>query len=53
MIAWQTQLNPNQMQAVASYVMGLEGTTPAAPKQPEGEIWKEKPATDEVEETVE
>ena len=42
MIAWQTQLNPNQMQAVASYVMSLEGTTPAAPKQPEGEIWEEE-----------
>jgi len=53
MIAWQTQLNPNQMQAVASYVMSLEGTTPAAPKQPEGEIWEEDPTTDEVEETVE
>lgn len=42
MIAWQTQLNPNQMQEVASYVMSLHGTTPAAPKQPEGEIWEEK-----------
>jgi cytochrome c oxidase cbb3-type subunit 3 len=44
MISWQTQLNPNQMQEVASYVLSLQGTTPAAPKQPEGEIWKEKPA---------
>jgi cytochrome c oxidase cbb3-type subunit 3 len=42
MIAWQTQLNPNQMQEVASYIMSLHGTTPAAPKQPEGEIWKEE-----------
>ena len=42
MIAWQTQLNPNQMQEVASYVLSLHGTTPAAPKQPEGEIWKEE-----------
>jgi cytochrome c oxidase cbb3-type subunit 3 len=44
MISWQTQLNPNQMQEVASYVLSLQGTTPAAPKQPEGEIWEEKPA---------
>jgi cytochrome c oxidase cbb3-type subunit 3 len=42
MIAWQTQLNPNQMQEVASYVLSLHGTTPAAPKQPEGEIWVEE-----------
>ncbi|MBT8383575.1 MAG: c-type cytochrome, partial [Ignavibacteria bacterium] len=39
MIAWQTQLNPNQMQEVSSYVLSFQGTTPAAPKQPEGEIW--------------
>ena len=44
MISWQTQLNPNQMQEVASYVLSLQGTTPAVPKQPEGEIWEEKPA---------
>ena len=44
MISWQTQLNPNQMQEVASYVLSLQGTTPAAPKQPEGEILEEKPA---------
>jgi cytochrome c oxidase cbb3-type subunit 3 len=43
MIAWQTQLNPNQMQEVASYIMSLHGTTPASPKQPEGEIWVEQP----------
>ena len=42
MIAWQTQLNPNQMQEVASYVLSLHGTTPAAPKQPEGQIWVEE-----------
>jgi cytochrome c oxidase cbb3-type subunit 3 len=44
MIAWQTQLNPNQMQEVASYVLSLHGTTPAAPKQPEGQIWVEEKA---------
>lgn len=42
MIAWQTQLNPNQMQEVASYVLSLHGTTPAAPKQPEGNVWVEE-----------
>ncbi len=44
MISWQTQLNPNQIQEVASYIMSLHGTTPAAPKQPEGEIWVEEKA---------
>jgi cytochrome c oxidase cbb3-type subunit 3 len=53
MIAWQTQLNPNQMQEVASYVLSLHGTTPAAPKQPEGEIWSEDPASDGNEEKTE
>jgi len=42
MISWQTQLNANQMQDVASYVLSLQGTNPAAPKSPEGEIWEEK-----------
>jgi len=45
MIAWQTQLNPKQMQDVASYIVTLHGTTPATPKQPEGTIWKESDST--------
>jgi cytochrome c oxidase cbb3-type subunit 3 len=44
MIAWQTQLNANQMQDVASYVISLHGTTPAASKAPEGQLWKEDKA---------
>ncbi len=42
MISWQTQLNANQMQDVASYILSLQGTQPAAPKAPEGEIWEEE-----------
>ena len=45
MIAWQSQLNPKQMQDVASYVITLHGTIPANPKQPEGPIWKESDST--------
>lgn len=45
MIAWQSQLNPNQMQEVASYVISLHGTTPANPKQPEGTVWLESDST--------
>jgi len=41
MLAWQNQLNPKEMQAVASYVISLHGTKTANPKAPEGEIWKE------------
>lgn len=42
MISWQTQLSPNQIQEVSSYIISLQGTTPANPKQPEGDVWKEE-----------
>ncbi|MDF1612243.1 MAG: cbb3-type cytochrome c oxidase N-terminal domain-containing protein [Stygiobacter sp.] len=42
MISWQSQLDPSKMRAVASYVITLHGTKPAAPKEPQGTIWKEE-----------
>lgn len=39
MIAWKQDLKPLEIAQVASYVISLKGTTPAAPKAPEGEIW--------------
>lgn len=39
MIAWKQQLKPVQIAQVASYVLSLQGTTPANPKPPEGDIW--------------
>lgn len=42
MISWQSQLNVKQIQEVASYVLTLQGTKPANPKAPQGEIWKEE-----------
>lgn len=42
MIAWQSQLSPNQMQEVASYIISLHGTNPPNPKAPEGEKWVEE-----------
>jgi len=52
MVAWKESLKPTEIQKVASYVMSLHGTKPAAGKAPEGEVWKEegaaKPATAEV-----
>ncbi len=39
MIPWKDQLNPSQMQKVASYVLSLQGTTPANPKEIQGELF--------------
>ena len=39
MIAWKQSLKPSQMAQVASYVLEFQGTTPAEPKAPEGDIW--------------
>ncbi len=39
MIAWQAQLKPAEMQAVASYIYQFEGTNPPNPKAPQGEIF--------------
>lgn len=39
MIAWESQLNPTQMAQVASFVKSLHGTSPANPKEPQGELW--------------
>lgn len=47
MIAWQTQFNATQIQQVASYVISLQGTTPANGTAPQGEIWVEESATEE------
>ncbi|WP_298496860.1 cbb3-type cytochrome c oxidase N-terminal domain-containing protein [uncultured Algibacter sp.] len=42
MIAWKAQLKPSEMAQVASYVLSFQGTTPANPKAPEGDIWVEE-----------
>lgn len=39
MIAWKQLLKPLEMAQVASYVLTFQGTTPANPKDPEGDIW--------------
>lgn len=41
MIAWETQLNPKQMQSVSNYILSLQGTNPPNQKAPEGEKWTE------------
>lgn len=39
MIAWKQTLKPLEMAQVASYVIQMQGTTPANPKAAEGDIW--------------
>ena len=41
MIAWNKTLKPADMAKVASYVISLQGTTPAKAKAPQGEIWED------------
>lgn len=42
MIAWKATLKPEDIQKVSSYVLSMQGTTPAKPKKAEGEIWEEE-----------
>ena len=44
MIAWQTQLKPDAMQKVSSFVLSLQGTKPANAKAPQGPEWIEAAA---------
>ena len=39
MIAWKAMLKPIEMAQVSSYLMTFQGTTPANPKEAEGDIW--------------
>ncbi|MDX1544586.1 MAG: cbb3-type cytochrome c oxidase N-terminal domain-containing protein [Christiangramia sp.] len=39
MVAWKTDLKPDEIAQVASYVLSLHGSTPVDPKEPEGELW--------------
>jgi cytochrome c oxidase cbb3-type subunit 3 len=55
MISWESQLGPGDMRDVASYILTLQGTTPANPKAPEGELYVPPVATGDstsVEETI-
>jgi len=40
MISWESMLSPDKIQNVASYVKSLQGTTPANPKEPQGELYE-------------
>ena len=39
MQSWQAELKPNEIQQVSSYILTLQGTTPANPKEPQGDLY--------------
>ncbi len=47
MIPWKDQLNPSEMQKVSSYILSLQGTSPANPKEAQGDAY-EAPAEEEA-----
>jgi cytochrome c oxidase cbb3-type subunit III len=40
MIAWQATLKPTDIRDVASYILTMQGTTPASPKEPQGDPYE-------------
>ncbi|MFY0650935.1 MAG: c-type cytochrome [Cyclobacteriaceae bacterium] len=41
MIAWESQLSAANMRDLSCYIVSLKGTTPASPKDPQGEKYEE------------
>lgn len=52
MISWKSELKPIEMAQVGSYLLTFQGTTPAEPKDPEGDIWVD-PDTPQIESSIE
>ncbi len=52
MIPWETQLTPQQIQQVSSFIYTLEGTNPLNPKEPQGEIFERSDNTTEESEAI-
>ena len=52
MVAWGKTLKPKDIQKVASYIMSMQGTTPAKPKPRQGELYKNEIQEKEVVEQV-
>lgn len=42
MVPWKSTLKPIEMAQVSSYILTFQGTTPANPKEPEGDVWVEE-----------
>ena len=41
MIAWKATIKSVDREKVASYILSLQGTSPASPKKAEGDLWEE------------
>ncbi|REG81661.1 cbb3-type cytochrome c oxidase N-terminal domain-containing protein [Algoriphagus antarcticus] len=39
MVPWEDQLNPQEIQEVSSYILSIQGTSPAVAKDPQGELY--------------
>ena len=40
MVSWKTMLSEEQVDAVTDHILSLQGTTPANPKEPEGDLYE-------------
>lgn len=47
MVPWKSQIKPSDIQKVASYIKSLVGTTPANPKEAEGDLYEEELVAEE------
>jgi len=53
MVSWKQTLKPVEIAQVSSYLLTFQGTTPANPKAPEGDIWVDENAPKQEEAPVE
>ncbi|NVJ87342.1 MAG: c-type cytochrome [Algoriphagus sp.] len=52
MVPWEDQLSPQEIQQVSSYILTLVGTSPANPKEPQGELETPKAEPESVTEST-
>ena len=52
MPTWSGLLSPQQIEQLSSFVKSLKGTSPASPKEKQGELFNETDATSVVETTI-
>lgn len=52
MISWKSHLSPKQIQQVGSYILTFQGTKPANPKEPQGDIWVDPTTSIKTDSTV-
>ena len=53
MISWKDQLSPKDIQDVASFIIEMQGTTPADPKEAQGDLYKPEAASESESEVTE